>query len=339
MKVFILFSSLVCAYTLPKSHILLHNSTIPHNKTITLNSNKTILHSNSTLNSNKTISLNSSQSSKVIFNPSEKGNQNIPEIENEADKFKYILIVENLLNDLYNKTISFISQNRLNDLQNMTSVLSDMSYNVNRIKSDNANVTRPPCEYTFNTSSIDSLKHELVKFERIAVGMYQSLNLTDPLLLNIKSKHIAFLDSLLNTNETSIAPLNVRSVIGLVGNNTLNCSEPIPFVSFFKLELDSLVYHPNDLIKIPELFSSGYCAFVGNDTIYTQINNTFCAVNVSFGTYYLYIANNTMPITDKSISSVLAGPVAIDIIDPQVITSNAFRNSMGILTLVFLLFL
>jgi hypothetical protein len=286
---------------------------------------------------NVTLPINQNKSNTTVIS----GTQTIvTKIDNENDMLRYILIVENLLSDLYNTTQTFLSSHNVPDdsLKLLNPFLASESNNTDIIHSLNRNIYRPACTYTFNDTSIETLQDELIKFEKIAVSMYNSLTLPEGPLYDIKYKHKSFLDNLLGEN-TSVVPLNIRSVINLVAENTINCTVPIPFISFFKLDLNGTTYNQNTNITLPSVSSSlnkiTYCAFVTSAmTIWSKISNNNCLIttDISLGNNYLFISNETSPITDTLFASVLSGPVEIKVLSAL---ETSFAISNHIHTFIF----
>ena len=258
---------------------------------------------------------------------------------------EYILIVENLQNDLYRRYQSIDNT--------FTDVINSLIGNVNTIRLLNNTVNRPPCTYFFNETSVGSIKAELEKFERIAISMYNSLNIMEgnP-LFDLKLRHKTFLDVLTGTFNTPVIPVSLRSAIGIIAGNTVTCNVDIPFVSFFELVMNSNNTRHDEVLTIKSLILPGgrHCAFIGiNGTFWSNIDgNKTCKVpHTSYiGMNHVYLVNDTItPVTDIITSSVVSGPALINVLPfddgTRIISfasSNAITKSL-IIILSFVMFL
>jgi hypothetical protein len=223
---------------------------------------------------------------------------------NSTKLLEYILIVENLLEHLYNlvknvpEYTPFINGNNTNVIRNIDPI-----------------VNRPACTYKFNNSALD---YELRTYERVAVSMYKTLNVMEgTVLFNLKMQHRYFLNFLTGTPTT--IPLHIRSIIGITGNKTTDCLPSIPFISFFALELNVIQAKPKEVLEISSLVlpDGKHCAFVGNlTTVFSDVVNDTCKVpeTVNPGDGYIYLVNDTSSITDMLVSSVISGPALLNII-------------------------
>ena len=210
---------------------------------------------------------------------------------NRTKLLEYILVVENLLNDIYtNFNVPLVLHNNSNIIQSMDS-----------------RINRPPCLYTHNYTNYD-----LISYERVAVSMYNSLNLTgEDQLLSLKAKHVYFLNSL--QGNLIVIPLSLRSIIGLTGDKTINCSVSINFTSFFELELNVTTAQQNDTLQLNPIVlpSSKHCAFVYNTTtLFSDIvSNNICTVPNIVGDGYVFLVNDTI-VNDNTI---LSGPALLNV--------------------------
>lgn len=252
--------------------------------------------------------------------PTERSGISDDQIENKTNipteitrVLEYLLVVENLQNDLYRR------YQRIDNT--FTDRITSLLGNVNVIRSLNNTVNRPPCTYFFNDTSIDSMKAELEKFERIAIGMYNSLNIMEGSpLFELKLRHKTFLDLMTGTFNTPVLPVSLRTVIGITAGNTIICNVDIPFVSFFRLTFNSNITRHNEVLTVESLIlpNGRHCAFVGiNGTVWSNIEGKTCKVPVesSTGMNHIYIVNDTVtPVTDTSINSVISGPAQVNIL-------------------------
>ena len=331
---------------LPKNVTLPTNT--PTSKNVTLPTNITLPTNAPT---NATQPINAISPTNIPLRPTEGGGINDTENANKtiiptefSRVLEYVLVVENLQNDLYKRYQSI--DNTFSD------TINSLIGNVDIIRLLNNTVNRPVCSYFFNETSVDSMKAELEKFERVAIGMYNSLNVTEgnP-LFDLKLRHKNFLDLLTGTSNTPVIPVSLMSVIGIIDRNTMTCNIPISFIPFPQLVLNSNITRHDEVLTIQSLISPDdgkYCAFVGiNDTVWSNIENKTCKVpNTSYiGMNHIYITNDTStPVTDTITVSVMSGPALINVLpfdDGTRIISFAFTNVINwmIVVLSLIIFL